>query len=86
MEICRMTKNKKAPEEFQKEPAGYQISTSTNIMVFVISCPVYNDNVIFENDVVYLYRLAQEAPFIYAKLALQENGLQNYVNTVTSLN
>lgn len=55
-------------------------------MVFVISRPVYNATVIFENDVVYLYRLTQEAPFTYAKLSMQENSLQDYVNAVTPSN
>ena len=65
-----------------------EVSTSTNVMVFVIPCSVYNTTVIFEsaNDIVYLYRLSQEASFTYAKLSTQKNGLQDYVDAVTSLN
>ena len=52
-----------------------EVSISTN-MVLVISCAVYNVTVIFnyDSDIIYLYRLAKESPFTYAKLAMQENG------------
>lgn len=48
-----------------------------NNMVLVIPCSAYNTAVIFDNanDIVYLYRLAKETPFTYAKLAMQKNGL-----------
>ena len=63
------------------------VSISTN-MSLVISCAAYNATVIFDydNDIVYLYRLAEESPFTYAKLAMQENELQDYVDAITSLN
>ena len=32
------------------------------------------------NDIVYLYRLAEESPLTYVKPALKENGLQDYVD------
>ena len=38
------------------------------------------------NDVVYLYRLAEEAPLLYAKLALKESGLHDYVDAMTEFN
>ena len=42
------------------------------------------DSVIFDDptDIVYLYRLAEEVPLLYAKLALRENGLQDYVDAM----
>lgn len=63
------------------------VNISTN-MALVISCAAYNATVIFDydNDIVYLHRLAEESPFTYAKLAMQENGLQDYVDAITSLN
>lgn len=63
-----------------------EVSISTN-MVLVISCAVYNVTVIFnyDSDIIYLYRLAKESPFTYAKLAMQENGPQDYVDAITSL-
>lgn len=47
-----------------------------------------NSSVIFDdpNDVVYLYRLAIETPLLYAKFALKENGLQNYVDAMNWFN
>lgn len=64
-----------------------EVSISTN-MVLVISCAAYNATVTFDydSDIVYLYQLAEESPFTYAKLALWENGLQDYVNAITSFN
>lgn len=38
------------------------------------------------NDVVYLYRLAEEAPLLYAKLALKKSGLQDYVDAMDEFN
>ncbi len=35
---------------------------------------------------VYLYRLAEESPLLYAKLVLKENGLQDYVDAMNELN
>lgn len=34
------------------------------------------------NDVVFLYRLAEESPLLYAKLALKESRLQDYVDAM----
>ena len=64
-----------------------EVSISTNL-ILVISCTTNNATVIFDydSDIVYLYQLAEELPFTYAKLAMQENGLQNYVNAIASLN
>lgn len=64
-----------------------EVNMANNI-VLVIPCSACNAAVIFENvnDIVYLYRLAEEAPFTYAKLAMQENGLQDYVDAITSFN
>lgn len=53
------------------------INTGEN-SILVICCKECNSSVIFDdpNDIVYLYRLAEESPLLYAKLALKGNGLQ----------
>lgn len=55
---------------------------------FIINCHKCNSSVILDNpdDIVYLYRLAQDAPLLYAKLALKENGLQDYVDAMNIIN
>ena len=55
---------------------------------FIINCQKCNSSVILDNpdDIVYLYRLAQDAPLLYAKLALKENGLQDYVDAMNIIN
>lgn len=54
----------------------------------VIRCKECNSKVIFDNpnDIVYLYRLAEETPLTYAKLALKENGLQDYADAMQWFN
>ena len=56
--------------------------------VLIIRCKECNSSVTFDdpNDIVYLYRLAEEAPLLYAKLALKESGLQDYVNAMNEFN
>ena len=56
--------------------------------VLIIRCKECNSSVTFDdpNDIVYLYRLAEEAPLLYAKLALREDGLQDYVDAMNELN
>ena len=56
--------------------------------ILVIRCKEYNSSIIFDepNDIVYLYRLAEDSPLTYAKLALKENVLQDYVNAMNELN
>ena len=56
--------------------------------ILIIRCKERNSSVIFDdpNDIVYLYHLAEEAPLTYAELALKENGLQDYVDGVNTLN
>ena len=56
--------------------------------ILIIRCKERNSSVIFDdpNDIVYLYHLAEEAPLTYAKLALKENGLQDYVDGMNTLN
>ena len=63
------------------------VNTGKN-SVLVIRCKECNSRVIFDdpNDIVYLYRLAEETPLTYAKLALKENGLQDYVDTMNEFN
>lgn len=63
------------------------INTGENT-ILVICCKECNSYVIFDNpnDVVYLYRLAEETPLTYAKLALKENGLQDYVDAMNEFN
>ena len=56
--------------------------------ILVICCKECNSSVIFDDltDIVYLYRLAEETPLLYAKLALKENGLQDYVDAMNLIN
>ena len=63
------------------------INTGENT-ILVIRCKEYNSSVIFDesNDIVYLYRLAKDSPLTYAKLALKENGLQDYVDAMNEFN
>lgn len=64
------------------------IVNSSENSAFVIRCKEYNSSVIFEepNDIAYLYCLAKDSPLTYAKLALKENGLQDYVDAINELN
>ena len=39
-----------------------------------------------DSIVVYLYRLAQDAPLLYAELALKADGLQRYVDAMNEFN
>ena len=71
------------------EPATDSIFFNTGKnSILVIRCKECNSSVIFDdpNDIVYLYRLAEEAPLLYAKLALKENGLQDYVDAMNWFN
>lgn len=63
------------------------VNTGKN-SILVIRCKDCNSNVVFDepNDIVYLYQLAEEAPLTYAKLALKENGLQDYVDAMNEFN
>ena len=53
-----------------------------------ISCEKCNSSVLLytPDDIAYLYRLAQENPLLYAELACQPNGLQDYVNAMNEFN
>lgn len=53
-----------------------------------ISCEKYNSSVLLDtpDDIVYLYRLAQENPLLYAELASKPNGLQEYVDAMNEFN
>ena len=63
------------------------VNTGEN-SVLIIRCKECNSSVTFDdpNDVVYLYRLAEETPLLYAKLALKENGLQDYMDAMNKFN
>lgn len=71
------------------EPAtdSILVNTSEN-SVLVIRCKQCNSSVIFAdpNDIVYLYQLAEDSPLTYAKLALKDNGLQDYVDAMNEFN
>lgn len=56
--------------------------------ILVISCKKCNSSVTYDspNDIVYLYQLAEKTPLTYAKLALKENGLQDYVDAMNEFN
>lgn len=72
----------------------YEPSTDSVIVntgensILVICCKECNSSVIFDdpNDIVYLYRLAEESPLTYTEMALKENGLQDYVDGMNTLN
>ena len=71
------------------EPATNSIIVNTGKnSILVIRCKECNSKVIFDdpNDNVYLYWLADETPLTYAKLALKENGLQDYVDAMNWFN
>ena len=53
-----------------------------------ISCEKCNSAVLLDisDDIVYLYRLAQENPLLYAELACKFNELQDYVDTMNEFN
>ncbi len=56
------------------EPDTYSIVVYANdIKPFIINCQKCNSSVILDNpdDIVYLYRLAQDTPLLYAELALK---------------
>ena len=63
------------------------VNTGEN-SILVIRCREHNSYVIFDDpsDIVYLYWLAQESPLLYAKLAMKENGLQDYVDAMNWFN
>ena len=60
---------------------------ANNSKPFIINCQKCNSSVILDNpdDIVYLYRLAQDTPLLYAELALKANGLQGYVDATQPL-
>ena len=53
-----------------------------------ISCEKCNSAVLLDisDDIVYLYRLAQENPLLYAELACKPNGLLDYVVAMNEFN
>ena len=54
----------------------------------VIGCEECNLGILLDtpDDIVYLYRLAQENPLLYAELACKPNGFQEYVNAMNEFN
>ena len=54
----------------------------------IISCEKCNSAVLLDtpDDIVYLYRLVQENPLLYAVLACKPNGLQKYVDAMNEFN
>lgn len=64
-----------------------EVNTGTG-RVLLIRCMNFNSTVIFDdpNDVIYLYHLAKEQPLTYAKFALSDNGLQDYVDAMNWFN
>lgn len=63
------------------------VNTGEN-SILVIRCKQCNSSVTFDdpNDIVYLYWLAEESPLLYVKLAMKENGLQDYVDAMNWFN
>jgi hypothetical protein len=56
--------------------------------VLHIRCKEFNTTVSFDdpNDIVYLYYLAKEQLLTYAKFALSDTGLQDYVDAMNWFN
>ena len=54
----------------------------------IISCEKCNSVVLLDSpdDIVYLYRLAQENLLLYAELTCKTNGLQEYVDAMNEFN
>ena len=61
---------------------------TTDSNPFIINCQKCNSSVILDNpdDIVYLYRLAQDTPLLYTELALKTDGLQEYVDAMNEFN
>lgn len=59
--------------------------TDTPIIISFEKC---NSAVLLDtpDDIVYLYRLAQENTLLYAVLACKPNGLQEYVDAINEFN
>lgn len=72
---------------YEPVTASIIVNTGENA-ILVFRCKECNSSVIFDdpNDIVYLYRLAEESPLLYAKLALKGNGLQNYADAMNEFN
>lgn len=71
------------------EPSTDSIIVNTGeSTILVIRCKECNSAVLFDdpNDIVYLFRLAEDSPLTYANLALNENGLQDYVDAMNEFN
>ena len=67
------------------EPATDSIIVNTGEnSILLIPSKKRNSSVIIDDltDIVYLYWLAEETPLLYAKLALKESGLQDYVDAM----
>ena len=93
MQVARILKDEKVERPsfyLAKQGLGTcrgSINTGENA-ILVFRCKECNSSVIFDdpNDIVYLYRLAEETPLLYAKLALKEKGLQDYVDAMNEFN
>lgn len=71
------------------EPATDSINVNAvENTILVFRCKECNSSVIFDDprDIVYLYRLAEDSPLTYAKLAMKDNGLQDYVDAMNEFN
>lgn len=71
------------------EPDSDSIVVYANdIDPFILNCHKCNSSVILNNpdDIVYLYRLAQDTPLLHAELALKADDLQGYVDTINEFN
>ena len=71
------------------EPDSDSIVVYANdIDPFILNCHKCNSSVILNNpdDIVYLYRLAQDTPLLHAELALKADDLQGYIDTINEFN
>ena len=63
------------------------VNTSENSILIIRSkecnyCVIFDD----PNNIVYLYQLAEDSPLTYAKHALKDYGLKDYVDAINKFN
>ncbi len=81
-------------DDLQFQFAMYNPITDTIVVtvasktVLFICCQEFNSTVELENpeDIVYLHHLAKEQPLTYAKFALIDDGLHEYVDAMNWFN
>lgn len=71
------------------EPSTDSVIINTGkLSALVIQCQKYNSSIVLNDplNIVFLHRLAEETPLLYAELALKKGGLQGYVDAMNEFN